>query len=152
MAHPRGPIEELRLQRHESRTSQTYSDFLKDLRKIGVYRSLEEAEQVAVAVLRTLEQRLPNDEAEDLSAQLPERFHSLFLDVRSQRGDWKPEKLHREEFLDRVAAALGSTREQAETAVRNVFLVVRSLISEGEASDVAAQLPADLKPLWVQPA
>ncbi len=36
-----------------------------------------------------------------------------------------------------------------EKLVRGVFRAVRALISEGEANDVAAQLPAELKELWL---
>jgi uncharacterized protein (DUF2267 family) len=39
--------------------------------------------------------------------------------------------------------------EMAEKAARGVFKVLKEQITKGEAEDVAAQLPKDLKEMWI---
>ncbi|HZI16176.1 MAG TPA: DUF2267 domain-containing protein, partial [Myxococcus sp.] len=54
----------------------------------------------------------------------------------------------REEFLATVAEDLLKPVEEVEPLVRAVFRAMRDLISEGEAEDVASNLPPDLQALW----
>jgi uncharacterized protein (DUF2267 family) len=64
----------------------------------------------------------------------------------------KPElKFGLEEFLTRIAGELKVDRNDVEQIVRAVFMAVRAQVSEGEADDVAAQLPTDLAGLWMLP-
>jgi uncharacterized protein (DUF2267 family) len=46
---------------------------------------------------------------------------------------------------------LGIPDARALALVLAVFATVRSHISDGEANDVQAQLPGDLRPLWMPP-
>lgn len=61
----------------------------------------------------------------------------------------QPIRMHRPAFYARVrgAAGLGSTRE-ARALIVAVFAALKAQVSPGEAEDVDAQLPKDLKALW----
>ena len=63
----------------------------------------------------------------------------------------RPLRLHRREFLERVRldADLRST-VQAELVTDAVFAAMKEQISEGEADDIMAQLPRDLKTQWAR--
>ena len=139
-----------RAQRHESHASSTYKNFLKDLCSIsGMDESL--AECAAVSVLCTLERRIYGEEARDMEAQLPAKLRELLQ--RCERHEGKPtEKFGRDGFFKLVADDLEKSPDEIEPIVRSVFAAVRSQISEGEAADVAEQLPSDLAVLWRLPA
>jgi hypothetical protein len=60
-------------------------------------------------------------------------------------------KLHRSEFLERIRQDAGLlTARQAEWLTVAVFSALKAQLSEGETEDVLAQLPKDLKELWVE--
>jgi uncharacterized protein (DUF2267 family) len=98
-------------------------------------------------VLRALRDRLTPREADQAAAQLPRDLRDAW-----DEGDVpgrKPVKLHRKEFYERVKreAGLASTRE-ARTLVIGVFAALKAQLSPGEADDILAQLPRDLKDVW----
>jgi len=139
-----------RAMRHESRAANTYKAFLKDLCAMG---NLDEAfaERAAVTVLGLLEQRIFGQEVKDLESQLPFKLRELLAQVPHHEG--KPEeKFGRTEFFERVATNLDLDVNAVEPVIRAVFMAVRSQITEGEAEDVASQLPTDLADLWRLPA
>jgi uncharacterized protein (DUF2267 family) len=147
----RGVTPEERKQRHESRTSQTFNEFIRELAARGGFKDETEAVRAAASVLVHLAHRLTSEEAADLSAQLPHKLREILSE--SQRADTgRPvHKLHKDEFIACVGSDLERPPEEAESIIRSVFATVRSHISEGEAEDVAAQLPKDLEPLWMRP-
>jgi uncharacterized protein (DUF2267 family) len=60
-------------------------------------------------------------------------------------------KLHRREFLERVRVDAGlKSLSQAEMVTDAVFAALKEQLSAGEASDIAAQLPRDLKAQWAR--
>ncbi len=141
--------EELRHQRHESRTGSTYKAFLKELCKAGNWQE-DFAENAAVSVLCHLEQRIMADEAKDMNAQLPFKLQELLKTCKLHEGR-KVDKFGRDELYKRVADDLGLDAGKSEQIVRAVFTCVRGHLSEGEAEDVANQLPKDLEELWRRP-
>lgn len=140
---------ELRRQRHESRSGTTYKAFLRDVCARGSMTE-QEAEAAAVAVLCRLEQRLMAEEANDLEAQLPFTLRNLLQRCEKHVGE-KPRKYGRDEFVDMVARDLDCPKPQAELACLAVFEATRKRLTDGEAMDVEAQLPADLKDFWYPP-
>jgi uncharacterized protein (DUF2267 family) len=140
--------EQRRLQRRESRASQTWHRFLADL-CAATGLDPEPAADSAVSVLCRLEERLTAEEARDLEAQLPVKLRQLLADACGQVDALH--KLHRRQFVTGVALDLGIPDAEAESLVRAVFATVRNHISEGEARDIQSQLPKDLQPLWMQP-
>jgi uncharacterized protein (DUF2267 family) len=111
--------------------------------------TLAEARQVTAAVLRALRDRLTPDEADQAAAQLPRELKVLWR--TGARPVRQPLKMHRREFLDRVRreAELKSVG-QAALAADAVFAALKEQLSEGEAEDIVAQLPRDLKAAWTR--
>jgi uncharacterized protein (DUF2267 family) len=111
--------------------------------------SLAKSRQATAAVLRALRDRLSPDEGEQAVAQLPRELKALW-----RGGDPRPAhplKLHRREFVERVRreAGLRSAR-RAEIVVDAVFAELKAQLSPGEAEDIEAQLPRDLKIVWAR--
>src|SRR4030095_1462750 len=106
--------------------------------------SLEEARAATAAVLRALRDRLTPQEAPHASGPLPRELKRLWAGGPGPM--LQPLKLHRREFLERVRvdASLKSL-SQAEMVTDAVFAGLKEQLSEGEADDILAQLPRDLK-------
>ena len=111
--------------------------------------TLEESRQATAAVLHALRDRLTPDEAAHAAAQLPTELKALWGSGHPALAP--PLKLHRREFLERVRleAGLRST-VQAEEVTDAVFAALKEQLSEGEADDIMAQLPRDLKHQWAR--
>jgi uncharacterized protein (DUF2267 family) len=63
----------------------------------------------------------------------------------------RPLKLRRREFLERVRLDAGlKSLGQAEMVTDAVFAGLKEQLSDGEADDILAQLPRDLKTMWVR--
>ena len=99
------------------------------------------------AVLHALRDRLTAEEARQAAAQLPRELKRIWAegDVRGRQ----PVKMHRKEFYERVKrdAAIASIREARFFTIA-VFAALKTQLSPGEADDVMAQLPRDLKEVW----
>lgn len=141
-------MQEIRKQRHESRTNTTYQTFINELCAPGDM-SKGEAECASVAVLQALEKRILPGEAKDLESQLPLKLQELLEHARI--GEEAPQRFGKETLIEMVASDLDTTPEEAESIARRVFATVRSQISLGEAEDVEAELPPDIADLWRTP-
>jgi uncharacterized protein (DUF2267 family) len=99
------------------------------------------------AVLHALRDRLMPAEARQAAAQLPRELKAVWS--AGERADRAPIKMHRTGFYERVRreAGLKSSRE-ARFLIIAVFGALKEQLSPGEAGDVCAQLPRDLKELW----
>jgi uncharacterized protein (DUF2267 family) len=120
--------------------------------RVGVEAGLDtlaESRQATAAVLQALRDRLTPDEAAHAAAQLPRELKALW--GSGQPALAPPLKLHRREFLERVRleAGLHSTA-QAEQVTDAVFAALKEHLSDGEADDIMAQLPHDLKHQWAR--
>ncbi len=139
-------IEERRRQRQEARAGATYRAFLEQVRQ-NVPAPPERAEQITVAVMEALDQRLPWDEMADLASELPANLRELL-------GHCVPSKTKRardigkKEFLEMVARELGCGDEEAERYTRGVFQTLAERVSEGEIRQVVHLLPKGLRALW----
>lgn len=109
--------------------------------------SLVDARRATGVVLRALRDRLTPEEAADAAAQLPRELKTLWWG--SERAGRRPLKMHRSEFYDRVRreAYLASLKE-ARAVTLAVFAALKEQLSPGEADDILAQLPKDLKTVW----
>ncbi len=108
---------------------------------------LETAKRAAAAVLQALRDRLTPEEADQVAAQLPAELKTVWY--QGEVADRRPARLRREAFYERVRreARLGS-RQQARAFTLAVFGALKRQLSPGEAEDVLAQLPKDLKEVW----
>ena len=107
----------------------------------------EAVKRGTAVVFRALRDRLTPEEASQAAAQLPRELKAVWGE--GERADRKPVRLHRREFYERVKreAALASIRE-ARFLTIGVFAALKEQFSPGEADDVLAQLPGDLKEVW----
>jgi len=109
----------------------------------------EVAQRGTAAVFHALRDRLTPREADQLKAQLPRDLKEVWAE--GELADRVPLKLSREEFFDRVKV---ETHASATRDVRwmtlAVFAALKEQLSPGEAGDVYAQLPKDLKELWAE--
>lgn len=111
--------------------------------------SLDDSRQATAAVLRALRDRLTPEEAAQAAAQLPRELKTLWASGRPALR--QPMKLHRREFLERVRVDAGlKSLGQAEMVTDAVFAALKEQLSPGEASDIVAQLPRDLKAQWAR--
>jgi uncharacterized protein (DUF2267 family) len=123
---------------------------------LGFYRKVidetgqtdrEAVKRGSAVVLRALRDRLTPGEARQAAAQLPRELQAIWSAGESAKR--KPVKMHRRDFYERVKreARLESIR-QARFLTIAVFAALKEQLSPGEADDVLAQLPRDLKEVW----
>lgn len=123
---------------------------------VAFYRAIREAtgkvapemvERATAAVFHALRDRLTREESDQLAAQLPQPLRELWY--AGEPPGRTPQRIHVIEFLERVrkGAGLRNARE-ARWMTLVVFGALKAQVSPGEADDVWAQLPKDLKELW----
>jgi uncharacterized protein (DUF2267 family) len=111
--------------------------------------SLEDSREATAAVLRALRDRLTPEEAKQAVAQLPQELKRLW--ASGQPPMRQPVKMRRREFLERVRVDAGlKSLGQAELVTDAVFAGLKEQLSPGEADDIVAQLPRDLKGQWAR--
>lgn len=109
-------------------------------------QSHESAERVTDAILATFCQRISRGEVADVSHTLETIQASCSLD-RSDQAQWMGDL---SEFLDRVTTKTNMLSTTAETISRAVFHALKEQIPDFEAQDIAAQLPKELKIVWLE--
>jgi uncharacterized protein (DUF2267 family) len=111
--------------------------------------TLDEARAATAAVLHALRDRLTPREAEQAAAQLPAELKDMWR--AGSTTTWPPIKMHRRDFLERVKTEAGlADQATTERVVDAVFAALKDQLSDGESDDILAQLPGDLKRVWVQ--
>jgi uncharacterized protein (DUF2267 family) len=125
----------------------TTQTFYRTVARTGHQEDRQVVKRATAAVLHALRDRLTTDEADQLFAQLPQELKEVWAE--GEEAVREPVKMKREEFYERIVrdAGLPSTRE-ARWMTLAVFAALKEQISPGEARDVMAQLPRDLKELW----
>jgi uncharacterized protein (DUF2267 family) len=112
---------------------------------VGVER--DAARRATAAVLQALRDRLTPEEARQVVAQLPTELKKIWSS--GEAPDRRVVRLHRRSFYERVRGeARLATVPEARDATRAVFGALKAQISPGEADDILAQLPRDLKEVW----
>jgi uncharacterized protein (DUF2267 family) len=111
------------------------------------------AQDHARAVFAALGQAVPPAEIADLASGLSDDFGSLIAEARAQspseRGQPAAQPswtVSADEFQDGVARRAGLDREGARRATDAVFHTLGERVTRGEIEDIAAQLPAELRP------
>ena len=108
--------------------------------------NLETGKRATAAVLHALRDRLTAEEGRQAIAQLPRELKQMWGPAATPH---RPIKMHKTLFYERVRteAALPSTRK-ARAVTTAVFAALKEQLSPGEAEDIEAQLPKDLKAVW----
>ncbi len=96
------------------------------------------------AVLHTLRDRLPIEEAAQLGAQLPMLVRGMYYE------GWNPSqvpiKVNKEEFLQLIRQEFPFSIEgDIEDVVEVVLTALRKHVSTGEAEDIVSILPKDIQ-------
>ncbi|MCL5094289.1 MAG: DUF2267 domain-containing protein [Patescibacteria group bacterium] len=132
-------------------------EFVEKVKTRGELKDLFQAESASKAVLNTLAKRITPEEEKDMESQLSkgereligerdEEYRTAFF---GRLGLRKPvEKLHKGEFLRRVDEMTEHQLKNPEKATTAVFSTLKDQITKGEAEDIEAQLPKDLKETW----
>lgn len=104
--------------------------------------------RVLRASLHALRDRMPINEAAQLSAQLPMLLRGVFFE--GWRPSATPTKVRsRDEFLSGLRQAFSHDQDfEAEAAFREVISVMRFHISAGEMEDIRRAMPDEIKTLW----
>jgi CBS domain-containing protein len=131
-------------------TIQKTHEWLKDITD-GLGFPNERAAFAALrATLHTLRDRLPQESAAQLGAQLPMLVRGMYYE------GWDPPKeptriRHQQEFFDLVAAELKEHSELRDVrrVTRIVFGVLAKHLSPGETEKLLRSLPAEIRELWV---
>jgi uncharacterized protein (DUF2267 family) len=127
----------------------TMEEFLRCVQEKVGRIDREEATQATAAVFHALRDRITPVEADQLAAQLPRQLKAIW--EAGEAPDRKPAQIRRDAFYRRVQAEAGvATRREAQERVFGVFAALKEAVSPGEADDVLAQLPRDLKEVWAQ--
>ncbi len=100
------------------------------------------------AVIQTLRDRLPIDEAIEFGDELPMVMKGIYYDGYSPRR--KPEKIKNQtQFFEKVQEKSPRRDIKAEEATIGVFSILqRKLSGGGEIDKVKHSLPKDLQRLW----
>jgi uncharacterized protein (DUF2267 family) len=110
-------------------------------------KNRDTARRTTAAVLHALRDRLMPEEADQVAAQLPHELKEVWAE--GEPSARRPLKTHREEFYERVRREAGlESAAQARWSTLAVFAALKEQLSSGEAEDVLAQLPKDLKEVW----
>lgn len=125
---------------------ETTKEWLRDVQEEMGFDDEQRALRVVRAVLHTLRDRLPVEEAAKFAAQLPMILQGVYYHEWTPRG--KPVKIRdRHEFLDRVAEEL-LRGDDPEEACRAVFAVLERQMPGGEVEDIKRILPESIRDLW----
>jgi uncharacterized protein (DUF2267 family) len=105
------------------------------------------AEEHARAVFVALARLVRGSEIADLTAELPNDYAVLLGEaVRRRRDTTPPEALPPDVILDRVEGRAGLDRGGAQRALDAVLETLAERVTGGEVDDLAALLPAELRP------
>lgn len=112
-------------------------------------RSRTMAKRMTAAVFHALRDRLTPEEADQVVAQLPQELKDVWLE--GEATERQPVKMDRQEFYARVAREAGLQKTAlARWTTLAVFAALKEQLTPGEAEDVMAQLPKDLKEDWAE--
>ena len=127
----------------------TQSFYRNVMETMGDTARRETAKRATAAVFHALRDRLTPDESDQVVAQLPRELKAVW--EAGEKAERRPVKMSREEFYDRVKQETGVTSQrEARWLTLAVFAALGKQLSPGEAEDVNAQLPKDLKELWTE--
>ena len=112
-------------------------------------RRREMAKRATAAVFHALRDRLTAEESDQVVDQLPAPLKVIWR--AGEKAERRPLKLHRAEFFERVKVEMGAeSAREARWLTLAVFAALKEQLSPGEAEDVLAQLPKDLKEVWAE--
>lgn len=122
-----------------------YDEFVASVQDRANIDTREEAERAIRATLETLAERLLGGEPKDLASQLPPEI-AVYLQ-QPFSGVGAPFTLS--EFFRIVSEREGMPLSEASLHARAVIAVLSESVSMGEIEDIRAQLPHDIRQLFM---
>ena len=123
-----------------------HNELIEQVRHRAPLASRDDAARAIRAALQTLGERIPEELADNLAAQLPrETGEYLYRGVTN--GAANGERFDRQEFVARVAARAGTRQQHAACLARTVFEVIDEAVGDGVMLKVAGSLPDDIAEL-----
>jgi uncharacterized protein (DUF2267 family) len=131
-----------------SREIEIFQNWIKETMEKPGIESEEDAYAAFRAVLQTLRDRLPNEEAAHLSAQLPLILRGIYYEGYKPQD--LPIKMSEQEFADNVRERLHGKCSQVDPLLltENIFTMIQSHIDAGEVRHIQDMLPTELEKLW----
>jgi uncharacterized protein (DUF2267 family) len=130
-------------------SAMTTEQFYRMVREAAPERGRQGAKSATAAVLHALRDRLTSQEGDQVAAQLSRPLQMVW--EAGPRAGVRPVKMHRTEFYQRVMKEAGlSSIKEARWTTLAVFGALKEALTPGEAEDVLAQLPKDLKEVWAE--
>jgi uncharacterized protein (DUF2267 family) len=127
------------------------NELLKDIKRriTGVTSPVVkvQAEDAIKAVVCNLSQHLSGGEARHLFDTLPRELHPMLKGCMIERGE-RAERFGRDQLMVRVADQLNVSLTEAERISQAVLRAISSRLPPSKISEVAAQLPMELRDLW----
>ena len=114
-----------------------YRDFLAKVQERGEYAHRSEAERAVESVLQLIGERLPGAECRHLASQLPAELKPLLL-----RAQVPAQTMGAEQFVDRLSALTGASRESAKWDASAVLTTLAEAITGGQLNQVLSELPS----------
>lgn len=97
--------------------------------------------------LQLIRDMLTVEEATDFGSQLPLVLRGTYYSNWDPSGT--PKTIDKSNFVSKVHAHLGNNPDiEPNVTVRKILDVINKKISEGEVSDVKAQLPEEIQKYW----
>lgn len=124
--------------------------WLKELQELGSFESKKQAYSSLRAVLQSLRDRLPINEAADVGAQLPMLIRGIYYEGWCPSHVPSNEKTAKE-FLEKVSNKLKGNNDlflEPEKVTKAVFKLLRNKLSPGELTDIERNLPDSIKQLF----
>ncbi|MBI4446693.1 MAG: DUF2267 domain-containing protein [Acidobacteria bacterium] len=129
---------------------QTTMHWISDIQERVPFADEEISLRALSATLHALRDRLSTREISQLGAQLPLLIRGIYYE------GWKPSAKpggmrHEQQFLDHVRGEFKRDNLPIEPLVQAVLQVLSERISKGEIEDVKANLPSELRRMWINP-
>lgn len=130
--------------------------FIKDVKEeLGENSDLHQSERIMASVLHTLREVISPEESLHLIAQLPVLIKGIY--VHNWHIRHKKSVHTMDDFMQslmsqspRTSSADFGNEEKAKQRTKAIFRVLRNHVTEGEIKDIVAQLPPDLRALFIR--
>ncbi|AFZ56338.1 DUF2267 domain-containing protein [Anabaena cylindrica FACHB-243] len=102
-----------------------YTEFITHVQSLAQSNSREEAERATHATLGTIKELIPNHEAQEIAAQLPEELGKSLSGKEAE----PTQSFHLQEFIERTSHKENIEPTTAAIHVRAVFAVLQNAIT-----------------------
>ncbi|MFP4111408.1 MAG: DUF2267 domain-containing protein [Candidatus Woesearchaeota archaeon] len=124
-------------------TVQKTNEWLNNIKEELQWESKDDVYIATKAVLQTLRDRLPIDEAIHLAEQLPMLMKGMYYEGYKPRG--KPEKMSENGFYRTINDRIVNKEIDPESAAKAIIKIIYLKIGKGEFDDIKSNMPSDIQ-------